>query len=60
MVKDCIVGSAYTYKVQVGYTVIGLRKEGTIRNYFRYVLSKSSIHSNNNARGQKSKKTYPS
>jgi len=44
MVRDCIVGSAYTYKVQVGYTVIRIRKDGTIRNYYRYVLSKSTIH----------------
>ena len=44
MVKDCIVGSAYTYKVQVGYTVIRIRKEGTIRKITRYVYSKSTIH----------------
>ena len=41
MVKDCIVGSAYTYKVQEGYN--GIRKVPS-KNYYRYLLSKSSIH----------------
>jgi len=36
--------------VQEGHS--GIRKEGTVRNDCRYVLSKSSIHSNN-TRGKK-------
>jgi hypothetical protein len=43
--QKCIAGSAYTYKVQEGHNGIGIRKEGTIRNDYRYVYSKSSIHS---------------
>jgi hypothetical protein len=35
MVKNCIVGSAYTYKVQEGYYWNG--KEGAIRKYWIYV-----------------------
>jgi hypothetical protein len=41
MVKDCIVGSAYTYKVHEGNNGIGRY----CRIYYRYVLSKSTIHS---------------
>jgi hypothetical protein len=38
---------------------IGVRKEGTVRNYYRCVLSKSSIHSYT-MRGKKQTKSSPS
>jgi len=29
--RECIVGSAYTYMVQEGHNGIGIRKEGNIK-----------------------------